>query len=213
LERVPTSPTLSLLRRWHSGDAEALSSLLERHLPAIRKKLSQRMGPLLRARTQEEDVVQDVVLRFLADGPRFEIEDDEHFRLLLARIVENTVRDAHRGFTAMRRNVARERELPPSSILSIGVGRAPQESPSEAAGRDEREEWVRLALQVIDPDGRQAIVLHEWQGKTFVEIGRELGIAEDAARMRYNRAIVRLTRTIHALRRGRIEQAIGADVD
>ncbi|HKE00891.1 MAG TPA: sigma-70 family RNA polymerase sigma factor [Planctomycetota bacterium] len=201
--------TLTLLRRWHSGDAEALSALLERHLPAIRERLRKRMGPLLRARTEAEDVVQDVMLRVLADGPRFEISDDEHFRLLLARIVENALRDAHRGFTAMRRDAGRERELPPSSILPLGVARA--ETPSEVVGREEREEWVRLALQVVDGDTRQVVVLHQWEGKTFAAIGAEVGIAEDAARMRYNRGLVRLTKTIHALRRGRVEQAVGPD--
>lgn len=205
--------TLTLLRRWHGGDAAALQDLLLRHLPAIRERLERRMGRLLRAKLDAEDLLQDVCVRILAEGPRFEIDDPEHFRMLMARIVENEMRDAHRGFTAMRRAAGRERELPPTTILAMRAARAPSGTPSRFADRAEREEWVRLALGVVDEETRRLVVLHQWERKSFVEMAAELGIAEDAARMRYNRAVARVTRAIVDLRSGRIERVLGSDLE
>jgi RNA polymerase sigma-70 factor, ECF subfamily len=207
VEGVP-SETLGLLRRWHTGDAAALHDLLLRNLPAIRERLDRRMGRLLRAKLDADDLLQDVCVRILSDGPRFEVADAEHFRMLMARIVENEMRDAHRGFTALRRAAARERELPPTTILAMRAVRAASSTPSRFADRAEREEWVRLALGVVDEETRRLVVLHQWEKKSFVEMAADLGIAEDAARMRYNRAIARVTRAIVELRSGRIEKAL-----
>ncbi len=205
--------TLTLLRRWHSGDAEALSALLARHLPAIRERVERRMGPRLRQRGDTEDYVQDAVLRVLVEGPRFEVDDDEHFRMLLARVVENTLRDRHRWFAARRRAAARERPLPPTTVLSLCTGRTPRETPSRAMDREEKEAWVRLALDLLEDGPRELIVLHEWDGLSFPEIGKRLGTSEDAARMRYQRAVAKLALKIGELRRGRIEKATGDEAE
>jgi hypothetical protein len=61
------------------------------------------------------DVVQEAAVQFLNYGLRFIISDDKRFRGLLARIVENVLRDKHDWFTAQRREIARQRPLPSAS--------------------------------------------------------------------------------------------------
>src|SRR4030095_5467615 len=96
----------------------------------------------------------------------------------------------------------RERAIPGSTILALEAASHRPETPSKTLERAEREEWVRLALQVVDEETRRVIVLHEWNGRTFTEIGAELEITEDAARMRYHRAVARLSRTLATIPRG-----------
>ncbi|HKE01997.1 MAG TPA: sigma-70 family RNA polymerase sigma factor [Planctomycetota bacterium] len=201
-----TPATLALLRSWHAGDAGAFQALIARHLPAIRERVSRRMGAKLRARAESGDLVQDVLVRVLREAPRFHVADDEHFRMLLARIVENVIRDEHKAQTRGKRSAAREEPLPDSTVLHVSP--ASQQTPSRIVDRREREAWVRFAISLLPPLSRDAIVLHDWHGKTFAEIGEALSIAEDAARFRYQRALAKVTRTIGALRRGSIEAAI-----
>lgn len=203
------SATLTLLRRWHGGDGAALDAILARHLPAIRDRVERRIGPLLRKHADVDDFVQDVVVRLLREGPRFEVADEEHFRMLLARVVENTLRDRHKWFAARRRSAAKERPLPASTVLMLGAAHPGRESPSRAIYRVEREAWVRLALDLLDDEPRELIVMREWEGLPFAEIGERIGAGEDAARMRYQRAVAKLAMKIGELRRGRIERACG----
>jgi len=195
--------TTQLLRKWQEGDRAALDSLLVRDLPWIQERVRRRLGPLLRARAETDDFVQEAVAEVLRYAPRFTISDRSHFRALLARIVENVLRDQHDRFRAYRRALHRERPLPPDTELSLDAPRGSVERPSEAAERSEWEAWVRLALELVDPEDRLAILMRNWDGLSFVEMGKRLEISEDAARMRFHRALARLAEEVHRLRSGR----------
>ena len=57
-------------------------------------------------KVESSDIVQDAALQFLKYGPRFILSDEEKFRALLVRIVENVLRDKHDWFSARRRAIA-----------------------------------------------------------------------------------------------------------
>lgn len=210
---VTAPSTLILLRRWHAGDAAALEALIALHLPRIREHVERRVGPLLRMRADADDYVQDVLLRILLDGPRFEVQSAEHLRMLLARLVENTLRDNHKWFSARRRTAAKERPLPPTTILTLDPSQRAPETPRGQLDAQEKEAWIRLALDLLDSDSRELIVLHEWDRLTFAQIGNRLGITEGAARVRCQRAVAKLTLKMSELRRGRIESALRGEAD
>ena len=48
----------------------------------------------------------------------------------------------------------------------------------------------------------------EWEGLALAEIGRRLDVSEDAARMRFNRAVRRLARTVRGLRSGNLAESL-----
>src|SRR5262245_11241046 len=149
------SPTTVLLRRWHAGDEDAVRELLERHLPWIRAHVQRRLGPALRRAGETGDYVQEALLEFLRYGPRFVVSEDHRLRGLLARIVENVLRDEHDRYAARRRARARERPLPSDSVLDLDAACDPVTRPSEVAERREWEAWVRLALELLDPEDRE----------------------------------------------------------
>lgn len=197
--------TGDLLRRWHAGDARALDELLALHLPWIRDRVHKRLGAALREKAETGDIVQDSLLQFLRYGPRFVIGTDEQFRKLLARIVENVLRDKLDFFSARRRQMAREQPLGSDTVLSLDPPRAEViDTPSQAAAREEDEAWMRLALELLDPDERRLLVLREWDDLSFREIGERLGISDSAAKMRHHRAIASLAHLMSSLRKGQL---------
>jgi RNA polymerase sigma-70 factor (ECF subfamily) len=199
----PSDDTRVLLQRWHAGDRQAIEALVGRDLEWIRGHVRARLGPLLRSRGETMDYVQDAVLDVLQYTPRFLTDDRRQFRALVARIVENHLRDAHDHHAAQRRTPARERPVPTDSVLDLGVAASTVTRPDAAAERNEQEAWVRLALELLEPADRQVLLLRQWQGLEFAVVGEHLGIAEDAARMRFQRALPKLAKQLEALRAGR----------
>jgi RNA polymerase sigma-70 factor (ECF subfamily) len=200
--------TLDLLQRWHQGDREALELLLQRHLPFIRRYVSKRLGPALRGKGETVDFVQDAMVEFLRYGPRFLLADEGHFRALMVKVIENVLRDRHDWFTARRRDLRRERPLPRESLLGLDPPARSVTRPSQASARHEEEAWIRLALELLEPEDRRVIMLRTYEELSYGEIATRLGIGESAARMRFNRALPRLARKTRDLRQGRLERAL-----
>jgi RNA polymerase sigma factor (sigma-70 family) len=211
--RSDPSATDVLLRRSHGGDRAALDVLIAANLDWVCERVHDRLGPLLRAKGETQDYVQDVVLDVLRSGPRFVTADQAQFRALLCRIVENVLADHWHGLHAQRRDVSRERPLPSDSVLELDAPSAGTTRPAEAAARAEETEWIRLALELLPAADRQILWLREWSGRAFPDIARELGIAEDAARMRFQRAVPRLAEQLERLRAGRLADALAAAAD
>ena len=198
--------TQDLLRRWHAGDPLALPALVEAHLPWLRQHLERRLGTALRRHEEPEDLVQTAVLEFLRDGPRFVVRDGAQLRGLLARVVENTIRDRNDWYRAKRRDLARQAMLPSESVLPLDPALAISNTPSREAARGELREWVRLGLELLDPDDKRLVVAREFDGRSFVDLGAELGMTENAVRMRWVRAVGRLAEVMRSLRAGQLPE-------
>ena len=205
--------TRLLLQRWHQGDRAALDDLLSRNLDWIRSRVHERLGSQLRARGTTGDYVQDVACEILTYIPNFVVEDGERFRGLVARIVENVLRDKSDWYLAKRRSMARERPLPKDTVLHLDLPRAKVVTPTTEAHRREQEAWVRLALELLDETDRLVLVSRDWEGLTFTAIGEKLGLSVDAAERRYKRAFERLALKVKAIRRGDIDGAVEAPRD
>lgn len=154
------------------------------------------------------DVVQDALIQFLRYGPRFELDDDVRVRALLARIVENVLRDKVDWFTAQRRTVARERPLPPDSILGLNDSVRVSESTSRVVEKREAEARIRLALELIDPGVRSFIVGYDWEGLSFADLGQRHDISKSEARRRYLRSSRLLVECVRSLKEGRFEDIL-----
>jgi RNA polymerase sigma-70 factor, ECF subfamily len=195
--------TRELLQRWHSGDRAAIEVLIARDLPWIAKFVKARIGPLLRGRGETQDYVQDAMLRVLAYVPRFVTGNRSGFRALLARMIENHLRDAHDHHAALRRSPLRECSVPSDSVLDLDRPERSVTQPGSKAERNEQASWVRLAIELLDQEDRQVLLLREWQGMEFAAIGAELGISHAAARMRFQRALPKLAMQLERIRSDR----------
>ena len=192
--------TRELLQRWHAGDRAAIDALIARDLPWIAGFVKSRLGPLLRGRGETQDYVQDAMLRVLEYVPRFVTGNRSGFRSLLARMIENHLRDAHDHHAAQRRTPLRERPVPEDSVLDLDQPQRSVTQPVSKAERSEQAAWVRLAIELLEQEDRQVLLMREWQGMEFGAMGQVLGISEDAARMRFHMALPRLAAQLERIR-------------
>ena len=205
----PAELTTTLLRRWHAGDRAALDELLQRDLGWIAARVEQRLGGLLRARAESRDYVQQVLVEVLEYTPRFVLTDRGQFRALLAAIIENTLRDQDEWFRRKRRDLHRERPIRSDTVLWLDRPRESVTRPSEQAIRDEQQAYTRLALELLPAEDRKVLLLREWDGLAFAAIAAQIGTSEDAARMRFQRALGRLAQQVQQLITGNLGMAQG----
>jgi len=205
---MKNTQTSLLLQQWHGGDEKALDSLLDRHLPWLRNHVRKRLGALLRRKGETNDYVQDAIVQFLKYGPRVVISDENHFRALLVRIVENSLRNNYDWFTALRRQAAREHPLSRDSVLYLDPPRDGVKTPSHSAKNHEQEAWVRFAMELLESEDREVLVLRQWEKMSFADIGKQVGISSEAAWMRHKRALNRLADKAWGLRQGKVAEIL-----
>lgn len=200
--------TSSFLKRWHKGESEGLEKLIERHLPWIQSYVHRKLSGLLRSKTETGDIVQDAMVQFLRYGPKFHLSNDMQFRGLLAKIIQNVLRDKYDWFTAQRRAIAKERPIPADTVLNLDPLHSNVNTPSQIVYKHEQEAWVRLGLELLDPEYRQVIVLREWEELSFAEIGKSMNMSKDSARRRYMDSILQLMKNVRTLRSGKLENIL-----
>ncbi len=204
--------TLGLLRRWNGGDQAALHELLERHLEWITDYVHGRLGDKARSRAETVDFVQASMVDFLTYGPKFEVADESAFRGLLARIAENNIRDQRRHDGRAKRDIDREVQAPSDSVLYLDAHRSITR-PSEHAQRDESIALVRVALELMEPQDREIVRLREFEERSFADVGERMEISEDAARMRFSRALPKLAEKVALLRNSGLQSALDEGAD
>ena len=185
--------TLLLVQAAQAGDDGAANLLLTRY----RDRLLQIVSLLLaRHRTglleDEEDIVQDTLLKAFRSLGTFTPQAEGALLHWLARIAENSIRDALKRERSQKRGDRRER---PSSELSsaflmnaVCAGR--ESSPSQAAWNNELVSHVEGCVIALPEWQRRAFVIRQLCGLSFAEIARELGLTgESSARKLYSRAM------------------------
>ncbi|HIA27146.1 MAG TPA: sigma-70 family RNA polymerase sigma factor [Planctomycetes bacterium] len=205
--------TVELLRRWRGGDAKALDTLLADIMPWLEKQVRRRLGNQLRAREETQDFVQQALIDFLDYAPRTVIEDGRHLRALLVRIVENTIRGRHDHYSAQRRAMQREVVWPGESHISPAGGEESRDRPSFAAHQGEQSAFVSIALELLDDASHDIVTRRLWAGESFEQIGTTLGTSADAARMRFHRALARLSGFVEGVRQGKIGDLLKLEDD
>ncbi len=162
-----------------------------------------RLDPLVRARVDASDVVQQALLAAHRDRAQFRGrtvgEQAAWLRQILAHTLANVLRDLRRD----RRDVAREQPL--QAALDESASRleawlaAEQSSPSQQAERHERAVRLAEALATLPENQREAVVLRHWHGCSLVEIGERLGCTTAAVTGLLHRGLRNLRNRLHDL--------------
>jgi RNA polymerase sigma-70 factor (ECF subfamily) len=188
----------ALLRAAREGSPEALGQLYERCAGRLLAIIRLRMGRDLRARIESRDILQNTLLKSFQRLEQFEGGDGASLLAWLARIAENEIRDQADFQHRQRRDVA--------AGVSLDHTHAPQLVASVRSALSQvvlGEEAARLeqALERLDPEHREVIVLRKFEELSFAEIGRRMGRGEDACRMLLARAMTALTLRLSAVGR------------
>ena len=191
--------TQELLHEAGNGNAEAVNRLLDRHRESLRQMIRFRLDRALAGRIDASDVVQDVLLEASQRFEAFLRDPKLPFHLWLRQLAKDRIIDMHRRHrVARRRSVDRERSLTApeyadrSSLDLAAQLRDPELTPAAATIRRELERRFLTALQELDDDDREIIVMRHVEHLGNSEVAQAMGITQPAAGMRYLRALRKL---------------------
>lgn len=191
--------TRQFIRQARAGDDDAVNRLLERHRESLRRMVRQRLDRAVAPRVDASDVVQDVLLeasRRLKDYLR---DPAMPFHLWLRQLARDRMIDMHRRHRgAHKRSVDRERPMVVSesadrSSLDLAAQLRDMElTPAAATMRRELQQRFLLALDQLDEEDRDILLMRHFEHLGNSEVAQALGLSPAAAGMRYLRALRRL---------------------
>jgi RNA polymerase sigma-70 factor (ECF subfamily) len=184
-----------MLQRARAGDARAFEDLFRRHAEELRRTIGLRLDRRLRARLDVSDVLQETYLEAVRRLPAYLQGPEVSFGLWLRWLARDRLLVLHRRhFGTDMRSVRRELPLLPadsSTQFLQGLG-ATGTSPSEALAALEVADRLRQALEQLDEDEREVVLMRHFEHLGNREIAWLLGLSESAAHKRYVRALLRL---------------------
>lgn len=188
---------VSMIRRAKEGDAAAFSSLIEAHQTRLYRFLLK----ICRNPDLAEDTVQDAFVRVLGNINRF----DERYRFstwlftIARRLLIN----------ALQKNHPRSE----SDWISAHGDDAPLAS-TGSGDREERNATIEIldeALDVLNPQQREVVVLYHHQEKSVLEIASLLGLPPGTVKSHLHRARRRMRDWISSHRefQARVDEVLG----
>lgn len=191
--------TRELMQQAGQGDVAAVNALLDRHREALRNMVRARLDQRLSRRVDASDVVQDVLLEAsqrLADYLR---DPRLPFSVWLREMAKDRIIDLHRRHrVAVRRSLDKEQPLSPanfgdrSSLELAARLRDPELTPAANALRRELHERFLEALDRMDEEDREILVIRHVEQLSNSDAAAILGLTPPAAGMRHLRALRRM---------------------
>jgi RNA polymerase sigma-70 factor (ECF subfamily) len=181
------------------GDEAALAVLVERHRDRLERMVRLRLDRRLQGRVDPADVVQEAYLAVRRKFPQYSADSRLPFFLWLRLEVGQKLVDVHRFHLGTQMRDAGQEvslhhgPLPPVTSLSLAeqlLGKLT--TASQAAMRAELKIRVQEALNSMDPQDREVLILRHFEKLSNAEAAQVLGIKASAAVNRYVRALKRL---------------------
>jgi RNA polymerase sigma factor (sigma-70 family) len=179
----------TLVEKFVGGDREAFGELARRHANWVYSAAKRRV----RDENLAEDVAQAVLILLAQKAPKM-----KEGIVLPAWLLRTTCIVANHAMRSERRR--REHEL-----------RAAKEREATRPPPAVEWEWVvDECVGMLGRKDRRAVLLRFYEEKKLAEVGKEMGVSEEAARKRVGRAIQKLKRLIEA--RGAVPPAGAASL-
>jgi RNA polymerase sigma-70 factor (ECF subfamily) len=170
----------ALIKLALAGQAECFTVLMNRHLPAVRR----RIGSIVRNTADVEDLLQEVLLKVWRHLSTFRSQSS--FRTWMTRVAINEVLQSYR----------REQHRPIcQSLGDFDTFPSRDESALQYLTRAETTRLVRKAVVELPAKYRQVLILREFDQLSVVEIARSLHSSIAAVKTRLFRARLMLQRS------------------
>jgi RNA polymerase sigma-70 factor (subfamily 1) len=193
------SQTQELLARARAGEAAAVNQLLDRHRESLRRMIDLRMDRVVQRRVDASDIVQDVLVEANRRLSEYLQNPTMPFHLWLRHMAHDRLIDAHRRHRqAARRSIDREQSLRAGnfldqSTLDLAAQLVDRElTPAAAATWNELQRRFQAALDTMDEQDQEVILMRHFEHLTNSEVAEALNLTEPAAGMRYLRAMRKL---------------------
>lgn len=179
--------THELVARIQAGDVAAWDALWSRLHDDLLFVVRCRLGSGLRLRLESEDILQSVVKDALGEIASFEPRGEGALRHLLGLMVTRKIRKRAATFAAAKRRGTAPLETDVPDPRSAPRYRDP-----------DRYEALERAMDALEPDEREIVLLHRVEGAATKEIAARLKSTDVAVRKRYSRALAKLRRHLGA---------------
>ena len=192
-----------LSNRITKGDRLALAELFAIYRPRLWRMVTFRLHPSLQGRIDADDVLQDAYLRAVDRIDHFfEVQGESSF-LWFRSVVMQTLVDLHRfHLGSQKRSTARELSIEggwtngsTSSSLAFHLSDSAR-SPSSNASRAELTKQLDSVLAGMNEVDREVLALRHFEALSNREVATLLEMTEQAASVRYVRALGRLKQTL-----------------
>ena len=171
------------------GDREAFTTLFNRHKVPVMTFIYHYVHSIERA----EDLFQETFIRLWRSRRRY--DGSRPFRPWLYSIAANLCRDEARRMRyrrALSLDAVKEGRTPSERIPS------PLPTPAERAATKESAGNLRAALASLPRNSRVALILHQFQGLKYREIGEVLGIPIGTVKSRIHSAVEQLRKILQS---------------
>ncbi len=184
---MDSTNTTTLLHAAQAGSREALEELFKRCGPRLLALIRLRLGPDLRARLESRDVLAECLLTAFQKIDQLRQTDGASLFAWLANIAENEIKDLADHHHRQRRDVRREDFLEDEHLI-------PEiRSLTSRVIVDEQLQRLERALETLENEHREVILLRKMYELSYPEIGERMGRSPDACRMLLARAMTELT--------------------
>lgn len=190
--------TDELLIAAKQGDIQAVNRLLERHRGPVRRLIELRLDRKVQRRVDVSDVVQDVMVEASGRLQKYLQDPAMAFHLWLRQIAWDRIIDTYRRHrVSAKRSMDREQSMSVPSDDQSTMDLAAQLSdpaltPATAATQRELTRNVEAAIQLLNDQDREIILMRHYEHLSNLEIAEVLKLNPPAASMRYLRAVRRL---------------------
>ena len=175
--------SMDLIKRAQRGDRSALSALLVRHVPILRRWAHGRLPRWARAFGDTADLVQDAIVNTIKRLDQFDARGEKALQGYLRLAVQNRILDIIRRAEVKTRTGDVTGEEPDTS----------QPSPLALAITAQEQERYRAALARLKQDDQTLIVGRLELGYTYEQLALVVGKSTpDAARVALRRSLARL---------------------
>ena len=188
------------------GDRDALGKLFNHHRQRLWRIVNFRLDNRLVGRVDADDILQESYMNAEKRIEHFLHDSPEGFFIWLRLIVNQTMIDVHRRHLGAKvRDASRERSTSggwSSKSTSFSLSHhllGHLTSPSYAAVRAELSNQLNIALETMGDLDREVLALRHFEELTNSETAKVLELSEQAASLRYVRALARLKKVLTAI--------------
>lgn len=194
-----STPDDELLRKAALGDRDALSTLIERHGPAVRQRFKDGIPKRWQSVLSLDDLMQEAYTDAFHDITAFVPRGVAAFKGWLETIAKHNLLNAIQMLEAEKRGGKRRRiGLHPYGDSSVALYErlvGTKTTPSRHAARNEAQGALEGAIVQLPEDYRQVVRLYDLEGRPVAEVSSALKRSPGAVfmlRARAHRALCRL---------------------
>ena len=171
----------------------SVGMLFEQHRDRLLTMVQRRIDPTLAVRIDPEEILHEAFLQACRKWSRFQEETQMTPYAWLYRVVVDCLIERWRRESRSKRDLRREIPWPEQSSIQLGLQLVTSgTSPSEAAQREELRQHVQEALECLSDQDQEILWMRHFDQLSFREAAMVLNVSENAATVRYARALRRL---------------------